>query len=157
MALHTINWIERGKVEKFICFFSTHTHVVLLSSKRIQSAGSFILEGKGALVLCSCRGSGTSGGLGFLPVSLCPCGLSIPSSFFFSPLPLSFVRLSRPPTRNGNYFCGLHGRWVCAALVYTELSFMNRPLGGEVELTQEIWNKVKKGEMWAPEKESETA
>lgn len=64
-----------------------HTHMWCYcgkSSKRIQSAGSFILEGKGALVLCSCRGSGTSGGLGFLPVSLCPCGVSIPSSSFFS-------------------------------------------------------------------------
>lgn len=30
-------------------------------------------------MLCSCRGSGKSGGLGFLPVSLCPCGVSVPN------------------------------------------------------------------------------
>lgn len=65
------------------------------------------MQGKGALVSCSCRGYGTSGGLGFLPLSLCPCGLSV--SFLVScPIISTF---SSPIKRS--YFCGLHGRCVC--------------------------------------------
>lgn len=97
-----------------------HTFVMRLSnpptsSKRILSAGSFILEGIRALVLCSCRGSGNSGGLGFLPVSLCPCGVSVRWYWWSSPPPLSHscIFLCTAVThRQQNSSPKLHGRCV---------------------------------------------
>lgn len=99
---------------------------------RILSAGSFILEGIRALVLCSCRGSGKSGGLGFLPVSLCPCGVSVPPT---PPPTVSllhlFVHSSYPSTKE--YSSELHGRRVVWWCVY----FTKEPPGGEAARRRE--------------------
>lgn len=123
---HQWKWRESWRGHLFSSTFVMSPHP---PSKRILSAGCFILEGIRALVLCSCRGSGKSGGLGFLPVSLCPWGLSSPNS---PPPPQhSCIFLCTAVThRHQNYFRGLSLRSIS-----NNVQCPNKPQGGEVVLT----------------------
>lgn len=83
-----------AKVGKFICLVISFQHTrgvsVVSSIWGLSLQAVLFWKEKGLLVSCSCGGSEASRGLGFLPVSLCPCGVSISSSFFL----LSFVHLN---------------------------------------------------------------
>lgn len=68
-------------------FFKTKKVSRIQWQETLRQGRQFYFGRKGAVVSCSCRGSGTSGGLGFLPVSLCPCGASISVLCFFFFLP----------------------------------------------------------------------
>lgn len=115
-------------VARFFDFFNTHTcwylHIFMCV---------FYFGRKRALVLCLCGVFGTSRGLGFLPVSPRPWGVSSPPL-----LPLPHHQPEIEATSVNEIF--LEVTFGLAMSTVPCVPFMNWPQGGEIVLTRRVWN-----------------